>query len=80
MMKTVVMQVIPLKHMEDHAGAHGRLYSGAGGCVLKEAAAMEISHWNRVLAVCGGEPMQEGAGFLARPVTPWGTHMGTICF
>ncbi|RMC07439.1 hypothetical protein DUI87_16908 [Hirundo rustica rustica] len=60
--KIMVMQAIPLKHMEDHAGAHGKPQSGVAGCVLKEAAAMEISHWNRVLvgtAVCGEKPIQE---------------------
>lgn len=39
------MQVIPLKHMEDYAGAyshaaaHGRPHSGAEAHVLKQAAA-----------------------------------------
>ncbi|KAJ7423818.1 hypothetical protein BTVI_08709 [Pitangus sulphuratus] len=44
-MKTTVMQVIPLKHMEDHVGAythtaaHGGPQTGGHECVLKEDAA-----------------------------------------
>ena len=45
-MKTMVMQVVPLQHMEVHGGAdihpaaHGGPHAGAGGCALKEAVSM----------------------------------------
>lgn len=45
MKKTMVDQVVPLQHMENHTrqdihmAACGEPQAGAGGCVLREAAA-----------------------------------------
>lgn len=87
-LKTMVMQVISLKHMEDHAGAythaaaHGRPHAGAGGCVRKEAAVHGdfTSEQAPGRNCCLWRGAHAGTGFLARPVTPWGTHSGTVCF
>ena len=68
--QTMVMQVVSLRPMEDHGGvaihtaAHGGPHDGAGGHVLKEAAAH-------------GEPVLEQAP--GRNCGPWrGAHTGAV--
>jgi len=86
LLNTVMTQVVPLQLMEVHGRAdiypeaHRRLYDGAGACAPKEAAARGEPTLNQAP---GGNcsPWRgghSGAGFLAGPVTLWGTHTGVI--
>lgn len=85
--KTVVMQVIPLKHMEDcagahsHAVAHGRPHWTRQMCPEGRCSPWRFhlgtGSWQELLSV---ERSHAGTGFLARLAIPWGTHTETDCF
>ncbi|KAK4832527.1 hypothetical protein QYF61_023859 [Mycteria americana] len=72
----MVMQVVPLQHVEDHSevdihpAACGGPHGGAGGCVLKEAAPHREPMLEQAPGRNGGpwRGAHAGAAFLAEPV------------
>lgn len=87
LVKTMGMQVVPLKPMEVHSGANihaaaqGGPHSGAVGYALEEGAA----HGKLMLEMAPGRNFSlwrgahAGAGFLAGLVFLWENHAGEDC-